>query len=376
MITVKLGRQRLGFVEERFLKGLSVGDVFALNGQSVRLVETRFLEAKVVSARGELPTVPRWNANKMPLQSGLAAEVVRLRTNLAQILREENPKPETRNPKQIQISKSEGSNNSALRIPNSAFSQAQAWLIETYALTASNAEAVLRQFEAQLRVSDIPTSGTFLVEIFSEENRRHLFFHSLIGRSANDALSRILAWRIRQRRGGNALVTIDDYGFLLTLRHDQVPSPEEWRDLFDPTHAAEDLHEVLHDSELVRWQFRGVAQTGLMVPRNVNGEERRPRALQWTAEILYEVLQKHEPDHPLLEEAYREATHKFLDFPRALAFLHEARTLEWRVRDVPRVSPFAFGIFVSKIKETMMLEDPEEAIERLYHQMYQEVGGE
>ena len=29
-----------------------------------------------------------------------------------------------------------------------------------------------------------------------------------------------------------------------------------------------------------------------------------------------------------------------------------------------------FGIFVSKIKETMTLEDPETTIERLYHDMY------
>ena len=37
------------------------------------------------------------------------------------------------------------------------------------------------------------------------------------------------------------------------------------------------------------------------------------------------------------------------------------------------MSPFAFGIFVSKIKETMMMEDPETAIERLYHEFYQDL---
>ena len=37
---------------------------------------------------------------------------------------------------------------------------------------------------------------------------------------------------------------------------------------------------------------------------------------------------------------------------------------------VDRVSPFSFGLYVSKIKETMTLEDPETTIERLYHEMY------
>jgi ATP-dependent Lhr-like helicase len=37
------------------------------------------------------------------------------------------------------------------------------------------------------------------------------------------------------------------------------------------------------------------------------------------------------------------------------------------------VTPFSFGIYVSKIKEGMMMEDPEEAIERLFHEMSRRV---
>ena len=59
--------------------------------------------------------------------------------------------------------------------------------------------------------------------------------------------------------------------------------------------------------------------------------------------------------------------------PRAIDFLERAQTLNWDLREVTRVSPFAFGIFVSKIKETMMMEDPETAIERLYHEFYQDL---
>ena len=47
-----------------------------------------------------------------------------------------------------------------------------------------------------------------------------------------------------------------------------------------------------------------------------------------------------------------------------------APALSWDVRELDRVSPFSFGIYVSKIKETMTLEDPETTIERLYHEMY------
>jgi ATP-dependent Lhr-like helicase len=72
----------------------------------------------------------------------------------------------------------------------------------------------------------------------------------------------------------------------------------------------------------------------------------------------------------LLVEAYAEATTRFLDLPAALAFLDSAAALPIDLVPVERVSPFAFGMFVSRIKETMMLEDPETTIERLYHEMY------
>jgi ATP-dependent Lhr-like helicase len=342
MVTVRVRQRAIGQVEQSFIQRLNIGDVFILNGRSLRLLETRLLDAKAEWAGHDMPTVPRWNAAKMPLASGLAEEVVKLRSHIAPML------------------------------PDDA-QAARTWLIEEYNLTITNAEAIVRQFLAQARVSAIPTARDFLIEVYAEGPIRHYFFHSLIGRSANDALSRILAWRVKNRRGGNALVTIDDYGFLMSLRDFQAMELDEWKSLFSPECAEADLHEALKPSALVKWQFRGVSQTGLMVPRNQYGQERKSRALQWSTGIIFEVLQKYEPNHPMLAEAYYEAAHTFLDLPRAFEFLNRAKTLNWRQMDVNKVSPFAFGIFVSKIKETMMMEDPEVAIERLYHEFYRDL---
>nr|MBA3543477.1 helicase [Chthoniobacterales bacterium] len=116
-----------------------------------------------------------------------------------------------------------------------------------------------------------------------------------------------------------------------------------------------------------------VAQTGLMVPHKLPGRERKPRQLSWSSEVLFRVLEQHEPDHPLLEEAYRQATHTFLDAETAYSFLDEVQNLEWNLRELPVVSPFSFPIYASKIKESMMLEDPAAAIERIYFEMYSRV---
>jgi ATP-dependent Lhr-like helicase len=339
-VDVLLKRRRLGSVEENFIKQLQIGDLFVLAGRVVRLIKTGVNEALVERADGHLPTVPRWNAAKMPLTSGLARAVRNLRTDLYD---------------QLESGKDE---------------DAVEWLVENYELSTANAQAIVKQFRAQLSVSEMPVGRKMLIELYRETNHSHHFFHTLIGRSANDALSRIVAWRVKKRIGGNALVTIDDYGFLLTLRPFQEMPLEDWRLCFDSEGADEDLQSALRGSELVKWQFRGVAQTGLMVSRNLPGRQRRIKQLSWNAEVLFRVLQQHEPQHPLLSEAYRQAKHTFLDADAAYRFLEMVSAFKWRLRELPAISPFSFPIYASVIKESMMLEDPAAAIERIYHEMY------
>ena len=349
-VSVFLGKRRLGQVEESFMKRLKTGDIFVLAGRMVKLIETGVGEAKVEDATGRLPTVPSWNANKMPLTSGLAREVAKLRTELA------------------------------ARVGTDADEAVCDWLIERYEISNSNALAILNHCRNQLRVSRIPTEHTLLIERFvddregSDPDLVQFFFHTLIGRSANDALSRIIAHRVKTAVGGNAMVTIDDYGFLLTLKTFQDMGLEEWKVLFEKGDPEADMRSALQDSELVKWNFRGVAQTGLMVPRNRPGQDRKIKQLRWSTEILFRVLTEHEPDHPMLVQSYQEATHTFLDLPRAEAFLEITVALDWHLVEVPVVSPFSFGLFASKIKEGMMLEDPEEAIERLWREYEKKVG--
>src|SRR5213592_3760318 len=339
-----LKRRRLGSVEEGFIKGLQIGDLFVLGGRVVRLIDTGVQEVFVERADGQLPTIPRWNAAKMPLTSGVARAVRQLRADLAQQLRRET--------------------NDSLCVD---------WLVEHYQISLANAQAIVEQFRAQLAVSDVPTGDSMLIELYRDDDFSHYFFHSLIGRSANDALSRIVAWRMKERIGGNALVTIDDYGFLLTLRRFQEMPLEEWRICFLRDRAEQDLKSALRGSQLVKWQFRGVAQTGLMVPRNLPGRQREVRQLRWSGEVLFRVLLEHEPEHPLLVEAYRQAAHTFLDAQAAYDFLEAGSNFDWKLRELAAVSPFAFPLYASVIKESMMLEDPAAAIDRIYHEMFAQV---
>ncbi|HMO66107.1 MAG TPA: hypothetical protein PKE47_12935, partial [Verrucomicrobiota bacterium] len=204
---------------------------------------------------------------------------------------------------------------------------------------------------------------------------RHYFFHCLVGRAANDALSRVVALRLGRLRGGNAVATPDDYGFVLTVSRAQAVAEADLPALLAAEGFAAELDESLSRSELLKHHFRNAAQTGLMVYRNFFGEQKSARKLQWSAEVIFNVLAQHEPDHVLLREARRDALNTFLDGAGAEAFLRGAAGLPMRLRRVAVVPPLSFAMYATRIREALMVEDPQETLERLSHQWWERCTG-
>jgi ATP-dependent helicase Lhr and Lhr-like helicase len=311
------------------------------------------------------PTVPRWNANKMPLTNKVAEEIVAFRGEIrAQI-------------------EAKGADDSS--IPQ--------WINARLDCGQVNADLIHQMYAAQHLLSEIPTADFLLVEEYVSQGNegppeeevlqkrkpmkrrlparmptaRHYFFHCLIGRAGNEALSRVLALRISRLRGGNAVATPDDYGFVLTVTRDQQITEADLRTLFTPQGFTEDLNESLSRSDLLKYHFRNAAQAGLMVYRNFFGEQKSVRKLQWSAEVIFNVLNQYEPDHVLLREARRDAVHTYLDLEGALAYLQRMQNLPARLKPVWRVPPLSFALFVTKIKEALLVEDPRAMTERLFN---------
>jgi ATP-dependent Lhr-like helicase len=359
VVRVRLKNRVLGSVEESFMRLMNPGDVFVISGRPVRLERTGQMEVFVSRADGALPTIPRWNAHKMPLSAGVAGEISRFRGEVR--LRLENNEPE-----------------GLLR----------AWISRRLACGIANARVIHAMFSAQRRLSEIPLEGTLLVEELLEdpgspsvtaERPRHYFFHSLIGRAANDALSRVVARRLSALRGGNAISTPHDYGFVLTVSEHQVFDAGELREILSPESFHEDFRAALERSEMLKYHFRNAAQTGLMVYRNHYSERKPLRKLQWSTEVIFNVLQKYEPNHVLLRTARQDtAQGGFLDANAALEYVEHLEKLGWplRHRQVAHVPPLSFAMYATRIKEALHVEDPAETMERLFHLWWKELGAE
>jgi ATP-dependent Lhr-like helicase len=343
-VLVRSKNRSLGSVEESFIRQLTIGDVFMMAGHPVRLDKVTQMEAWVTRADGALPTVPRWNANKMPLSNRVAREINAFRRELRTAFEDDR-------------------------------SDIAAWIHKRLDCGKANAEIILKTHRAQHEISEIPTADFLLVEELDDEEQDalHYFFHSLIGRAANDALARVITHRMSLARSGNAIATPHDYGFVLTVGRRQRFAEADLPALLRVEGFDEALDEGLRQSEMLKYHFRNAAQTGLMVYRNHFDRQKSVRKLQWSSEVIFNVLREHEPEHILLREARRDALRTFIDAEGGRAFLSSQANKPVRLRRVPIVPPLSFAMYATKIKEALLVEDPYETMERLYHQWWSEI---
>lgn len=398
-VRVRSKTRALGTVEESFIRMIRVGDIFMIGGHPVRLDRVTQMDAWVTPAPGKVPTVPRWNAAKLPLSNRVCEEIVAFRSELraklhaAQIphaWRESEPVAfEPRGATRLRnggkwarpVEDAAAQEISAQLSEVCAVDREPAlslvpWIAERLDAGAANAAIIWKMYAAQHVISEVPTADFLLVEELHEQapsSAIHYFFHSLIGRAANDALSRVVTLRLSRKRGGNAIATPHDYGFVLTVEPRQRFTAEELPELLAPGGFHFELEESLTQSEMLKFHFRNAAQTGLMVYRNFFDQQKPMRKLAWSAEVIFNVLQQHEPEHVLLREARRDTLRVFLDAEGAEKFLREQASKPARLRAVDRVPPLSFAMYATKIKEALLVEDPYETMERLYHQWWSEI---
>jgi ATP-dependent Lhr-like helicase len=338
-VTLKGARHAIGRVEESFLSEIRQGDVFVLNGRTLRVKELTGTGI-IVEPHAGRPTVPQWSSHLRGIPTALAAEIHTLRNGVAERFR--------------------SGGGSALE-----------YLRTRYGLEGLEAEHVVRYISEQIALSGVPDATHPVIEIYRIDGKQCAVFHTGAGRRINETLARAIATRIFWQIRANVQLTTDDNGFLLTLPAGKSMRDETWAKLLHVHDFERDLLAGLRSSHLLRNQFRYVANTGLLVLRRAGGKTLRRRALSWNSQRIFERIFASDRDFPLLRETLRTVTRDLLDAPGALAYL-ESIEHPIRLFHPKAASPFTFGIITSSFGDTVVLDDRSSMVEAL-HQRVQEV---
>ncbi len=279
------GGKPLGEIEEGFVATLTPGDTFLIGGQIVKYEGLREMTVEVSRDAAKKPKIATFMGTKFATSMQLSDRVQQMFTQTSW--------PE---------------------------------------LPAHTAEWL----HLQRDVSQLPQPGRLLVESFPHDGRAQTVIYGFAGRNGMQTLGLLLTKRMEEF-GLNPLGFVaTDYATLIWgLDPVEDPAP-----LFD-AHALHDgLENWLAGNAVMKRTFRASATIAGLIERNTPSARKSGRQATFSSDILYDTLQRYEPDHLMLDITREEARRGLVDFGRIEEMLER---VGGRIdhRKLSRVSPLS-----------------------------------
>lgn len=302
MLRVKMGRRRLGMIEEYFINNLAIGDTFLFAGQVVRFDGLHDTEVQVSRTSADAPKIPSYDGGKLPISTHLS---FRVRDLL------EHPGQWSALPGQV-----------------------EEWLV------------------LQRQRSSLPDTTHLLVEHFPRARKHYLVAYPFAGRNAHQTLG-FLIMRRMARLGDKPLGFVaSDYALTVW----SLKKPSNVAALFSVDLLGEELNEWLDDTPLLKRSFREAAVIAGVIERRHPGQEKNGRQMTFSSDLIYDTLMKHEPDHILLRAARADATGGLIDTDR-LSQMLVAMDGRLVVNELKSVSPLAVPMMLEIARESAARRD-------------------
>lgn len=289
----------LGKVEESFVEMLAPGDSFLFAGKVLRFEGIRENECIVSKAASASPKIPAYAGGKFPLSTYLAEQV---RSMLAD--------PETWHVLPTQV---------------------REWL------------------EIQKLKSVLPSHGDLLIETFPHEDRFYMIMYPFEGRLAHQTLGMLLTRRLERSRARPLGFVATDYALAVWGLRDMGLMIQRGElslaALFDEDMLGDDLEAWLAESWMLKRTFRNCAIIAGLIERRHPGKEKTGRQVTVSADLIYDVLRSHEPDHILLQATRDDAANGLLDIRRLADMLSR---IKGRIilKRLDQISPLAVPVML------------------------------
>jgi ATP-dependent Lhr-like helicase len=308
----------LGFVEESFIGRLKPGEVFIFGGRSLKLARVRDGVAYVRLANAPSRYVPRWQGARMPLSVALGGGLLALLGRYVDGLAAD---PEL--------------------------------------------EALRPLLELQQSWSALPTQATLLIEAVKSREGFHLFVYPFAGRLINEGAAAVMSLRAARAAPRTFSITSNDYGFELLCEEEFAVTEAELRCWLSPEDLIADLLAGINVSDLARRQFRDIARIAGLVDAGTPRRGKTSRQLQVSSGLMFDVLERHDADNLLLEQARREVLDAQLDQSELATMLQGLAARDWIIARPQRFTPLSFPLWADRLQtQTLSTESWQTRVER------------
>jgi len=295
----------IGTLNEDFAIESLPGDVFQLGNTSWRILRIGNGVVRVADAQGQPPSMPFWLGEAPARSDEMSAAVSALRAAVDFEL----PGPDE--------PRKEGELSAAIEL-----------LKNEYLLSESAAEQIAQYLaEAKRSLGVLPTTDTLALErFFDESGGMQLVLHAPFGSRINRAWGLALRKKFCQGFNFELQAAATEEGVILSLGSSHSFPLEEVFRYLHPNTVRETLVQAILDSPIFETRWRWSTTLALAVPRNRAGA-RIPNQLQrmYAEDLLQAAFPdavacqdniqgaREIPDHPLVNQALRDALEEAVD---------------------------------------------------------------
>ena len=315
----------IGNVEEGFISRLNKGDCFVFAGRLLEYVRTQELTAYVKKASQPKGLVPSWAGSKMPLSSELAASVLALLQEAADVA------------------------------TGGDFSDPEM-------------QAAKPMLAAQVRLSKLPLPGHLLIESFTSREGQHLFIYPFAGRNVHIGLAQLLAWRLARSQANTFSLSVNDYGLEIVAAQAFDLAPLQQGTLFECADLLPEVLASLNSGALAQRRFREIARVAGLVFSGYPGAPKSSRQLQASSSLFYEVFRQYDPHNRLLGQAQNEVLAQELELERLASTLQHMASQRLDLVALAAPSPFCLPLMVERLREQLSTEKLKDRLARLLAQ--------
>ena len=345
-VTVKVGNQMIGKIDEGFLEKLRPGDVFILGGDTYQFKFSRGMVAQVSASANRPPTVPSWVSEMLPLSFDLANEIGRFRRLMFEKFTSKKSKKEI-----------------------TAF-------INEFLYVDENASLAIHTYfrEQYDYCKKIPNDKMILIEQYNDEREKKIIVHSLFGRRVNDCLSRAVAFAVSRTEHVDVEMGINDNGFYVSSsKNINVKSAIA---LIKSEKLELVMENAIEKSEVYKRRFRHCATRALMILRNYMGHKKRVGRQQVSSMILMSALKRIDLNFSIIREAKREVLQDLMDIGNTKKVLNEIESGKIKIEEITtRIpSPFSFNLALQGNMDILKIEEKHEFLQRMHQLIMGKIG--
>ncbi len=295
----------IGYVEEEFAEMLVPGDVFVLGGKTYKFLKKVRDKIFVKEVKNVEPNIPVWFSEMLPLTYDLARYIEKIRYK----------------------------------------------------------KAVTTKFlKNYLKMQDyIPSPEDLLIEIWYDHNWK-ICFHTLCGRRANEAISKVFGYILGKTYNCNVNLKISDFGFIISLPKKVLKIDIMNLLKIDENVFLKILEDAILESELFKKRFKDVCQRFLIILRKDPRKNISEDSIYRQAERLIEYVNK---NSPLVRETLREILYDKMHVDEAIEYLKGKKNVIIR----EKCSPFSFVIDQLSITDLLQIKSKKEVIKEFFEKI-------